>query len=170
MTGIDDPALDAMVPEHVLTRFREEAELAREGYAPFDADAYRQGHLTPVVFGSALRDFSVDQLLRIVARFAPPPRSQPSDKGSGRSAHGRSVGLRLQGPGQHGPEPPRPCRLRSLLLRPLQRGMKLNHVRSGKPLAVNNPIYFFAQERDLAEEAFAGDVIGIPNHGDAARR
>ncbi len=43
--------------------------------------------------------------------------------------------------------------------------MKLNHVRSGKPLAVNNPIYFFAQERDLAEEAFAGDVIGIPNHG-----
>lgn len=165
MTGIDDPALDAMVPEHVLTRFREEAELAREGYASFDADDYRQGHLTPVVFGSALRDFSVDQLLRIVSRFAPPPRSQPSDKGPvdprGNAVSAFVFKVQANMDPNH--------RDRVAFVRfcsgHFKRGMKLNHVRSGKPLAVNNPIYFFAQERDLAEEAFAGDVIGIPNHG-----
>ncbi|MBB3934732.1 peptide chain release factor 3 [Aureimonas phyllosphaerae] len=165
MTGIDDPALDAMVPEHVLTRFREEAELAREGYAPFDADAYRQGHLTPVVFGSALRDFSVDQLLRIVARFAPPPRSQPSDKGPVDPRTNAVSAFVFKVQANMDPNHRDRVAFVRFCSGHFKRGMKLNHVRSGKPLAVNNPIYFFAQERDLAEEAFAGDVIGIPNHG-----
>lgn len=165
MTGIDDPALDDMVPEHVLTRFREEAELAREGYATFDGEAYRQGHLTPVVFGSALRDFSVDQLLRIVARFAPSPRSQPSDKGPVDPRTNSVSAFVFKVQANMDPNHRDRVAFVRFCSGHFKRGMKLNHVRSGKPLAVNNPIYFFAQERDLAEEAFAGDVIGIPNHG-----
>ena len=47
----------------------------------------------------------------------------------------------------------------------LQRGMKAKLVRTGKPIALNAPQFFFAQERSVADEAFAGDVVGIPNHG-----
>ncbi|WP_182421925.1 peptide chain release factor 3 [Aureimonas sp. ME7] len=165
MTGLDDPALDEIIPAHVLARFREEAELAREGYSTFDPEAYRQGHLTPVVFGSALRDFSVEQLLRIVSRFAPPPRSQPSDKGpvDPRSDDVSAFVFKVQA----NMDPNHRDRVAFVRFCSghFKRGMKLNHVRSGKALAVNNPIYFFAQERALTEEAFAGDVIGIPNHG-----
>src|SRR5690606_21090934 len=46
-----------------------------------------------------------------------------------------------------------------------RRGMRLTQVRSGKSIAINNPVFFFAQERALADEAVAGDIIGIPNHG-----
>ncbi|WP_062211163.1 peptide chain release factor 3 [Aureimonas sp. AU12] len=165
MSGIDDPELTKMLPAHVAERFHEEAELARDGYAEFDVDAYRQGHLTPVIFGSALRDFSVDQLLKIVARYAPPPRPQPSDKGA-ISPETKSVSAFVFKV-QANMDPNHRDRVAFVRFCSghFKRGMKLNHVRSGKPLAVNNPIYFFAQERALTEEAFAGDVIGIPNHG-----
>ena len=46
-----------------------------------------------------------------------------------------------------------------------ERGMKLHHVRAGKPMSVTNPVLFLAADRELAEEAWAGDIIGIPNHG-----
>ena len=50
------------------------------------------------------------------------------------------------------------------------RGMKLTHVRAGKPMAVTNPVLFLAADRELTEEAWAGDIIGIPNHGQLAHR
>ncbi|WP_061977846.1 peptide chain release factor 3 [Aureimonas sp. AU20] len=163
--GLTDPAFTSMIAPHVLERFAEEAELAREGYASFDVEAYRQGHLTPVVFGSALRDFSVDQLLRIVARFAPPPRPQPSDKGPVAPTTDEVSAFVFKVQANMDPNHRDRVAFVRFCSGHFKRGMKLNHVRSGKPLAVNNPIYFFAQERALTEEAFAGDVIGIPNHG-----
>lgn len=165
MSGLDDPALAAIVPERILSHARDEAELAREGYAAFDADAYRQGHLTPVVFGSALKDFSVEQALAIIAQHAPSPRPQPSDKGEVEPTDTSVSAFVFKVQANMDPNHRDRVAFVRFCSGHFKRGMKLNHVRSGKPLAVNNPIYFFAQERDLAEEAFAGDVIGIPNHG-----
>ncbi|WP_082665991.1 peptide chain release factor 3 [Aureimonas sp. AU4] len=164
-SGADDPALHAILPEHVAAKFAGEVELAQAGYSAFDAEAYRQGHLTPVVFGSALRDFSVDQLLKIVARFAPPPRPQPSDKGAVDPLTQSVSAFVFKVQANMDPNHRDRVAFVRFCSGHFKRGMKLNHVRSGKPLAVNNPIYFFAQERALTEEAFAGDVIGIPNHG-----
>ncbi len=163
--GVLDAKLDGLVPEHVVGHFRDEAQLATEGYAAFDAEAYRQGHLTPVVFGSALRDFSVDQLLKIVAAHAPSPRPQPSDKGEVEPTSKAVSAFVFKVQANMDPNHRDRVAFVRFCSGHFKRGMKLNHVRSGKALAINNPIYFFAQERALTEEAFAGDVIGIPNHG-----
>ena len=71
----------------------------------------------------------------------------------------------VQDPGQHGPQPPGPHCLHARGSGKLTRGMRTKIVRTGKSLALNAPQFFFAQDRSLAEEAFAGDVVGIPNHG-----
>ncbi|RFC64547.1 peptide chain release factor 3 [Fulvimarina endophytica] len=163
--GLDDPALKARLGEATHDGFREAAELALEGYADFDAAAYRDGHLTPVIFGSALENFAVDRLMDLIAAHAPEPRPQPSDKGpvdpSGEKVSGFVFKVQANMDPKH--------RDRVAFVRfcsgHFKRGMKLDHVRSGKAIAVSNPIYFVAQERSLTEEAYAGDVIGIPNHG-----
>jgi peptide subunit release factor RF-3 len=60
----------------------EEIELARGGYPEFDLEAYRHGDMTPVYFGSALKNFGVAELIDAIAKYAPPPRPQPSDQGT----------------------------------------------------------------------------------------
>ena len=164
-SGIDDEQLDARVPEEVLATARDSLELALGGYASFDREAYRDGHLTPVVFGSALRDYGISSLLDVIASHAPEPRPSP--------AAGRMVA-----PGEEDvtgfvfkvqANMDKKHRDRIAFLRlcsgEFKRGMKLRQVRTGKDVMVHSPIIFLAQDREIAEEAGAGDVIGIPNHG-----
>lgn len=143
----------------------EEVELAREGSPAFDLDLYRGGHMTPVYFGSALAKLGVRELLAAVCTHAPSPRP--------RAALTREVS----------PEEPKVSgvvfkvqanmdanhRDRVAFMRvcsgTFKRGMRLRLSSTGKTIGVNNPILFFAQDRELVDEAFAGDVIGIPNHG-----
>jgi peptide chain release factor 3 len=68
-TGPDDERLAEHVSAPVLDEFRDQVSLARDGYSEFDLDSFRQGHLTPVLFGSALRDYTVDELLRTMAEL-----------------------------------------------------------------------------------------------------
>jgi peptide chain release factor 3 len=91
-------------------RHRRGIELARGGYPEFDLEAYRHGDLTPVYFGSALKNFGVAELIDAIAKYAPPPRPQPSDQGTILPDQG-SHRLHLQGAGQYGPAAPRPDRL-----------------------------------------------------------
>jgi peptide chain release factor 3 len=82
-SGLDDPKLLRLLPKAALAKLREEVEMARGLCPPFDAQAYREGHLTPVHFGSALNNFGVRELLRGVADLAPAPRSQPAQGTNG---------------------------------------------------------------------------------------
>jgi peptide chain release factor 3 len=163
--GLDDPALAATLPGHALERLREEIEMARGLCPPFDQDAYRAGNRTPVFFGSAINSFGVRDLLDSLAALAPSPRPQPAVE-------------RLVDPGEEGVsgfvfkiqanmDPNHRDRVAFVRLASgrFRRGMKLRHVRTGKILAVHNPVLFLARDRELAEEAWAGDIIGIPNHG-----
>ncbi|MEX6504906.1 peptide chain release factor 3 [Jiella sp. M17.18] len=163
--GIDDTDFAASLPADVYGTFRDTAELARDGYSAFDPEAYRQGHLTPVVFGSALQNFAVDRLMDIIAEHAPSPRPQPSDTGPIDPAGSKVSGFVFKVQANMDPKHRDRVAFVRFCSGHFKRGMKLDHVRSGKAIAVSNPIYFFAQERALTEEAFAGDVIGIPNHG-----
>src|SRR5471030_1380017 len=76
VSGPGDPAVAALLPEHERQAAIEELTLAVEGCRPFDKQAFLEGHLTPVLFGSALRDFGVKDLIDAMAEFAPPPRAQ----------------------------------------------------------------------------------------------
>ena len=131
----------------------------------FDLEFYREGHLTPVFFGSAVNNFGVRELLDGVARLAPPPRPQPARERAVAARRAQGLGLRVQDPGEHGSKHRDRIAFVRLASGHFTRGMKLTVPRTGKTLGVHNAMLFQANERELAEEAWAGDIIGIPNHG-----
>ncbi|MFO1190028.1 MAG: peptide chain release factor 3 [Alphaproteobacteria bacterium] len=164
-TGADDPALDRLVPAHVLAPFREGVALALSAYQPLDVDTYRAGHMTPVFFGSALKDCAVNELLQAIADIAPPPRAQPASPRDINPDEPAVTGFVFKVQANMDPNHRDRVAFLRLCSGRFRRGMKLKQVATGKTLAVQAPIFFFAQERELAEEALPGDIIGIPNHG-----
>jgi peptide chain release factor 3 len=146
-------------------RFAEEVELAEMGYASFDAEAYRHGDLTPVYFGSALKDFGVAELIAALADYAPPPRPQPAEPASVSPDNPEVTGFVFKVQANMDPNHRDRIAFMRLCSGVFKRGMKLTPSGSGKPLAVHSPILFFAQNREVADEALPGDIIGIPNHG-----
>jgi len=165
LTGTDDETLDKTIPADVLAEFRETAELASSAYPEPDREAYLNGDLTPVFFGSALKDFSVEQLLDAIGAMAPSPRSQPADTRTVEASEPKVTGFVFKVQANMDPNHRDRVAFFRLCSGKFKRGMKLKQMGTGKQLAVHNPIFFFAQDRELVEEAMPGDIIGIPNHG-----
>jgi peptide chain release factor 3 len=148
---------------------QENAMLVQEASKPFDPQAFLEGHMTPVFFGSALRHFGVDQLLAGLGAYAPPPKAVAATKAD-EPTHIVPGDPEVTGfvfKVQANMDPNHRDRIAFLRLcsGKFNRGMKLKVQNTGRQISVNAPIMFFASDRELAEEAFAGDVIGIPNHG-----
>ncbi|HWU73833.1 MAG TPA: peptide chain release factor 3 [Sphingomonas sp.] len=143
----------------------EEVELAQAGYAAFDAEAYRHGDLTPVYFGSALKDFGVAELIAALAAYAPPPRPQPAEPAPVAPDFDEVTGFVFKVQANMDPQHRDRIAFMRLCSGTFKRGMKLTPTGHGKPIAVHSPILFFAQNREVADEAYPGDIIGIPNHG-----
>jgi peptide chain release factor 3 len=143
----------------------EEVELAQVGYPEFDLDAYRGGDLTPVYFGSALKNFGVIELLDAITRYAPSPRPQPSDTGEVTPDLNEVTGFVFKVQANMDPQHRDRIAFMRLVSGTFRRGMKLTPSGLGKPIAVHSPILFFAQDREIADSAEPGDIIGIPNHG-----
>jgi peptide chain release factor 3 len=163
--GIDDPKLAEHIPEKELAQFREEVQMVRAACKPFDLQAYREGHLTPVFFGSALNNFGVRELLNAVCSIAPSPRPQKTDTREVLPEEPKFSGFVFKVQANMDKNHRDRIAFVRLCSGAYARGMKVLHVRSGKTMALNNPVLFLARERELAEEAFPGDIIGIPNHG-----
>jgi peptide chain release factor 3 len=152
------PSLDAAAVE-------EELALVSEACQPFDLEAFREGHLTPVFFGSALRNFGVGDLLEGLGRYAPPPRAQEADKRKVEAADPRMSAFVFKIQANMDPNHRDRIAFARLCSGKLTRGMKAKLVRTGKNMSLSSPQFFFAQDRAIADEAYAGDVVGIPNHG-----
>ncbi len=165
LSGLDDARLDELVTAELAAHLREEAGLAMAGYAAFDAAAYRHGDLTPIFFGSALKDFGVEQLIDALAEFAPPPREQPATPRPVGPGDSGVSGFIFKVQANMNPQHRDRIAFMRLCSGKFRRGMKLTQVQTGKAIAIHSPIFFFAQSRELADEAFPGDIIGIPNHG-----
>jgi peptide chain release factor 3 len=166
VTGVDDPLFDQLLTEYgEAATWREEAELAETGLKRFDLAAFREGHLTPVFFGSALRNFGVRDLIDGLARFAPPPRGQDADKRLVEPTEPKMTGFVFKIQANMDPNHRDRIAFMRVCSGRLNRGMKAKLVRTGKPMSLSAPQFFFAQDRAIADEAFAGDVVGIPNHG-----
>jgi peptide chain release factor 3 len=168
-TGLDDPGLAKLLPTAALARLREEVDMARGLCPPFDLAAFRHGHLTPVFFGSALNNFGVRELLRGIAELAPPPRPQPALAPDGprpiAPEENEVAGFVFKVQANIDPQHRDRIAFVRLSSGRFRRGMKLKNQRTGRVLSVQNPVFFLARERNLAEEAWPGDIIGIPNHG-----
>jgi peptide chain release factor 3 len=164
-SGPDDPAIAALLPEHERAAAIEEMMLAVEGCRSFDKQAFLEGHLTPVLFGSALKDFGVRDLMDAMAEFAPPPRAQAASTRTVNADEPKLTGFVFKIQANMDPNHRDRIAFMRVCSGRLQRGMRAKLVRTGKSITLSAPQFFFAQDRSLAEEAFAGDVVGIPNHG-----
>src|SRR5450631_2706571 len=143
----------------------EELALVKDACRRFDFDSFREGHLTPVFFGSALKNFGVKDLLDALASFAPAPRAQVSNKRTIDAHEGSMTAFVFKIQANMDPNHRDRIAFARLCSGKLRRGMKAKLVRTDKPITLSAPQFFFAQDRALADEAYAGDVVGIPNHG-----
>ncbi|MTI18874.1 peptide chain release factor 3 [Rhodobacteraceae bacterium RKSG542] len=166
VSGLEDENFRDGIFDTVLADLEENVELGGAGYPEFDREAFLEGHLTPVFFGSALRDYGIDQVLDFIDAYAPAPHSQPATGGRTiRPEEDKVTGFVFKVQANMDPKHRDRIAFVRLCSGTFKRGMKLKHVRAGKPITVSAPIFFFAEERELAEKAYPGDVIGVPNHG-----
>src|SRR5882672_471962 len=165
VAGLTDPKLDQLLPESAVAKLREDVAMVKGLCPKFDLEAYRAGHLTPVFFGSAVNNFGVRELLAGLARLAPPPRAQPAREHPVDPTDEKVAGFVFKIQANMDPKHRDRIAFVRLASGHFLRGIKLLHVRSGKMLTVHNPQIFMAQDRETAEDAWPGDIIGIPNHG-----
>ena len=165
VSGLDDPTLDELLPDYAVAKLREDVEMARGLCPEFDHQAYLDGTMTPVFFGSAVNNFGVRELLEGLAKNAPSPRPQPTTTRTVDPTEKNVTGVIFKI--QANMDPKHRDRIAFMRINSghFKRGMKLKHMRSKKLVNLHNPVMFLAQDREVAEEAVAGDIIGIPNHG-----
>lgn len=164
-SGLDDPQIDASLPAHQAAQLREEVEMVRGLCKPFDPQAYLEGHMTPVFFGSAINNFGVNEILKGLARYAPSPRPQKAEERAIQPAEGKVTGFVFKIQANMDPNHRDRIAFTRICSGKFKKGMKLTHVRSGKQMPIHSPQLFLARDREMAEEAFPGDIIGIQGHG-----
>ena len=162
-----DDVRDAVDPS-ALEELEEGSEMALEMLPKVNKQAFLEGHLTPIVFGTALRHFGVGELLETLEEFAPPPRPQDCQKKDATHKAHRDdknvAGFVFKIQANMDPNHRDRVAFLRLVSGEFKRGMRLR-TSEGKQLNIHNPMMFLAQDREIAETAYAGDVIGVPNHG-----
>lgn len=162
--GIDNPRLMEMFP-HEMEQLKMEVELVHGASHPFDLEAFLAGVQTPVFFGSAINNFGVREILNALVDWAPAPRE--------RDATVRAVAPTETGFSgfvfkiQANMDPAHRDRIAFLRVCSgrFERGMKIKHLRLNRDIKVSSVVTFMASTREQVEEAYAGDIIGLPNHG-----
>ncbi|MBS1186781.1 MAG: peptide chain release factor 3 [Burkholderiaceae bacterium] len=162
--GIANPKLDEMFPMEI-EQLRNEVELVHGASNPFNLEEFLAGELTPVFFGSAINNFGVREILNALLDWAQPPRP-------------RDATVRMVGPTepafsgfvfkiQANMDPAHRDRIAFLRVCSgrFERGMRIRHLRLGRDVRVSSVVTFMASSREQVEEAYAGDIIGLPNHG-----
>ena len=163
--GYDDPKIKEIVDENTFNEFAEGVEMAKGVCSEFDMESYRNGSMTPVYFGSAINNFGVRELLNGVKDMAPQPRPQKTDGRDIEPDEEKVSAFIFKIQANMDPKHRDRIAFARICSGKFKKGMKLKHSRTGKMMPIHSPQLFLAQDREMAEEAFAGDIIGIPNHG-----
>jgi peptide chain release factor 3 len=162
--GLDNPRLDELLGS-MAEEFREEIELVRGASHEFDLDAFLAGKLTPVFFGSAMNNFGITELMDSFVEYAPKPQPRETQTRLVENAEEKFSGFVFKIQANMDPK----HRDRVAFLRvcsgKYSKGMKMRHVRAGKDVTIANAVTFMAAEREQAEEAYPGDILGLHNHG-----
>ena len=164
LRGVDDPRLAERYPDEIAT-LRDEIELVTGASAPFDLDLFLAGEQTPVLFGSAINNFGVREVLRALAEWAPSPLPRPTTTRTVDPTESAFTGFVFKIQANMDPR----HRDRIAFLRVCSGrytpGIRASHRRLGREMKIVNAVTFMANERTLLEEAVAGDILGIHNHG-----
>ncbi|MDH3210359.1 MAG: peptide chain release factor 3 [Burkholderiaceae bacterium] len=164
MRGLDDPACAERFGAP-YEQARHEVDLVREASPTFDREAFLAGRQTPMFFGSAINNFGVHEVLDALVELAPSPGARPSLQRDVKPEEPKFTGVVFKI--QANMDPAHRDRIAFVRVASghFERGMRMKVVRSGKELRPNSVVSFLSQRRELLDEAFAGDIIGIPNHG-----
>ena len=163
--GLDDPKLEGLLPADALKKLRDDVDMVRGLCPDFDSELFLNGSLTPVWFGSAVNNFGVKELLAGLAELAPPPSFKSTTERSVLPTESAVTGFVFKIQANMDPKHRDRIAFFRLSSGHFKKGQKLLHVRTKKMVSIHNPILFLAQDRQMAEEAWPGDIIGIPNHG-----
>ena len=161
----DDPEVSKILLKEQIDELDEHIEMARTLLPSMDHEAFLAGNLTPIWFGSALYSFGVDRLMNGIADLAPAPGNRIALQREVSSHETDVSGFVFKVQANMDPKHRDRVAYLRLCSGHFKRGMKLLHARTMKPLSVTSPVLFLASDRTVTEEAWAGDIIGIPNHG-----
>jgi len=162
--GLDNPRLDEVLGDQA-GELRDEIELVAEASHEFDPAAYRRGELTPVFFGSAINNFGVEELLDEFVVHAPEPQPRETHDRIVEPAEEKLTGFIFKIQANMDPNHRDRIAFMRICSGVFRKGMKVRHVRVGKDQKVANPLIFLASDREGVEEAYPGDIVGLPNHG-----
>jgi peptide chain release factor 3 len=164
IAGLDNPAIEARFGE-AFVKARDEIRLVSDASEPFSEERFLAAQQTPVFFGSAINNFGVQEVLDAIVDLAPPPAGRPALQRFVEASEPKLAGVVFKIQANMDPAHRDRIAFVRLCAGRFTRGMSLRVTRSGKTLKPNTVVTFLSQRRELADEAFAGDIIGIPNHG-----
>jgi peptide chain release factor 3 len=162
--GLDSDEAAAVLGDD-LQAFRDEVELVRGACPEFDVDEYLAARQTPVFFGSALSNFGVKELLDEFVRYAPSPLPRDTDQRVVSPVEDQLTGFVFKIQANMDPGHRDRIAFMRICSGEYRKGLKALHVRSGKEMKIPDAITFMAADRQHAETAYAGDIIGLHNHG-----
>jgi len=163
--GLDNPDLDALLGVANAGELRDEIELVKGASHAFTMDDYLSGMLTPVYFGSAINNFGIKELLDDFVAFAPEPQAREAKERMVQPEETKLTGFVFKIQANMDPKHRDRIAFMRVCSGQFSKGMKVKHLRLGKDLMLSNALTFMASDRIHAAEAFAGDIIGLHNHG-----
>ncbi len=164
-TDINDPSLDNFIGDKAAGTLREEMELVEEVYPDFDVEAYRSGEIQPVFFGSALNNFGVKELLDCFIEIAPPPQPKMSDVRLVDSKEDKFTGFVFKIHANMDPKHRDRIAFVKVVSGVFKRNTNYLHVKQGKKMKFSSPNAFFAEKKEIVEESFPGDIVGLHDTG-----
>ncbi len=162
--GLNNPELEKIIPDE-LDDLKMQIELLQGAGLEFNLDQYLAGEITPVFFGSALQTFGIRELLDMFTEVAPYPKAHQTTTREVQSIENKFSGFVFKIQANMDPRHRDRIAFMRVCSGEFQAGMKVNQVRIGKEVKISSALTFFAAERDAVENAYAGDIIGLPNHG-----
>lgn len=165
VSSLEDTRLRELLGENLYRELREEAELVALAGATFDEQQFRQGELTPLHFGSAINNFGIEVFLENLLRLAPPPQPRMSDYGAVEPTTEDFTGFVFKVQANMDPRHRDQMAFVRVCSGHFEKGMLAQNSRTGQSLRLNRIHRLFAQEREIVEEAFPGDVVGLTNTG-----
>jgi len=162
---LNNPELEKAIGEKSADNLREELEIIHEVYPDFDRDAYLNGTLQPVFFGSALNNFGVQELLDCFIEIAPSPQPKMADTRLVDSKERTFTGFVFKIHANMDPNHRDRLAFVKIVSGIFKRNTNYLHVKSGKKLKFSSPNAFFAEKKEVVEESYPGDIVGLHDTG-----
>jgi len=165
LSDISSNELDKLVGEHDANKLREDMELINGVYSKLDTKKYLAGHLAPVFFGSALNNFGVKELLDCFVEIAPSPRPINTQEREINPYEEAFSGFVFKIHANMDPNHRSCIAFVKICSGKFERNVNYKHIRHGKMMRFSSPTAFMAQKKETVDEAFAGDIVGLPDTG-----